>query len=268
VWRLVAKELRIQQLAPLLAALYVIGWLVGFWLEPAGFQAAVGGLTILYAVLMAIVIGSFASAEERQLGTLEWQVLLPVSTATQWFVKIGVVFGLALSLAIGLPAVLEGLGRLWLDVGPSFTGRPTLVQLAHVVLLATAGSLYVSTLSSSGAPALIMSVGATFGSLAVGGLLLNRLAWLMRTNIPRLFPGLASSDSSLGGAAPGLSVDALGLLLLVGFVALCARLALANHRVADRPVRRVAIQVITLALYAGAWAVIFGVAAAVFSGRR
>ena len=54
-----------------------------------------------------ILIGSLASAEERQLGTLEWQTLLPSPAWQQWAVKVGVTFGLALLLGVGLPALLH-----------------------------------------------------------------------------------------------------------------------------------------------------------------
>ena len=35
-------------------------------------------ITLLYAGIVAILIGSQSSAQERHLGTLEWQILLPV----------------------------------------------------------------------------------------------------------------------------------------------------------------------------------------------
>ena len=66
-------------------------------------------LTLLYGGSLAMLIGSLASAEERQLGTLEWQTLLPSPAWQQWAVKVGVTFGLALLLGVGLPALLHGL---------------------------------------------------------------------------------------------------------------------------------------------------------------
>ena len=57
-------------------------------------------LTLLYGGSLAILIGSLASAEERQLGMLEWQTLLPSPAWQQWAVKVGVTFGLALLLGV------------------------------------------------------------------------------------------------------------------------------------------------------------------------
>ena len=39
--------------------------------------------------MLALLIGSLASAEERQLGTLEWQGLLPMASWKQWAAKVG-----------------------------------------------------------------------------------------------------------------------------------------------------------------------------------
>jgi hypothetical protein len=157
--------------------------------------------------------------------------------------------------------------RLWRDAGPLFTGRSTLAGLAPMVFLATTGSICVSTLCSSGMLALIVSVGTTFGLLAAGGLALNRVVWLVRTGIPRVFPALASPGFSVGGGGASMAYHALGLLLMAGFVALALRFALVNHRAADRPVLRVAGQALAMAVYAATWAVILGVAASILGVR-
>jgi hypothetical protein len=45
-------------------------------------------------IFRSIVIGSMASAEERQLGVSEWQLLLPMPARLQWIVKAAVTLGL------------------------------------------------------------------------------------------------------------------------------------------------------------------------------
>ena len=65
-----------------------------------------GGLTVLYSSVLALLIGSIASAEERQLGTQEWQQLLPMASWKQWALKVGTAIGLSLLLGVALPAVI------------------------------------------------------------------------------------------------------------------------------------------------------------------
>ena len=60
---------------------------------------------------ISLLAGSLASAEERQLGTLEWHALLPMSARTQWTVKAGMAVGVAVVLGLGLPALLSSLTR-------------------------------------------------------------------------------------------------------------------------------------------------------------
>ena len=57
------------------------------------------GVGILYGALLAVLIGSLASAEERQNGTLEWQLLLPMAAWKQWAVKVGTVLVLTALLS-------------------------------------------------------------------------------------------------------------------------------------------------------------------------
>ena len=96
VWLLVKKELRLQQLPLALAALYVSsGSRSCRWpASPIEILAiCFSGLTFLHMGLLPILIGSFASAGERQIDTLQSQLLLPMAAAKQWAVKVGVVFG-------------------------------------------------------------------------------------------------------------------------------------------------------------------------------
>ena len=66
--------------------------------EPDLTPSAESALTLLYGGVARDPHRPLASAEERQLGTLEWQILLPSPAWQQWAVKVGVAFGLALLL--------------------------------------------------------------------------------------------------------------------------------------------------------------------------
>ena len=109
-WVLFRKELHLQQLSYLVVGMYVIAW-VALWLTAGGSattpRVALQPLTVMYLGLLSLLIGSVASAEERQLGTLTSQRLLPMAAWKQWAIKAGTALGLALLLGILLPVFLN-----------------------------------------------------------------------------------------------------------------------------------------------------------------
>jgi hypothetical protein len=134
-WLLVKKELRLHQVSFVVGVLYALVWVaLSRWNhvpEARDIQRTVGGI---YSVSLAVLIGSIPSAEERQLGTAEWQALLPLAAWKQWAIKLGIALCLALLLALGLPALLA----------PEALGIPA--WIVGAVIFLTAGSLYVSSL--------------------------------------------------------------------------------------------------------------------------
>lgn len=87
LWALVRKELRLQQLTFAVSALYVSGWmmtLVFRWLTGTGdIEDVLLILTVVHGAVVGLLSGSLASAEERHLGVLESQVLMPMPVARQ-----------------------------------------------------------------------------------------------------------------------------------------------------------------------------------------
>jgi hypothetical protein len=239
IWLLVRKELRLQQMALVVAGFYVFGWAAAVLLQPAFPHAReiFEILSLFYALLMALLTGSLASAEERQLGTLEWQLLLPIAASRQWAVKVGVVIGLTLVLALGLPS--------WL-----VTARPALQQLwprfaGATVTLAVAG-LYVSSACGSGLWAMLMSL--TTVLCATWWLTYLRIRLSVRLG-RTLSLALIRFDT------------ALEPLMATAFVGLLLWFALRNHRFAERASQRLWMQGLWLTGYLTA-AVIVAVLAA------
>ena len=152
VWRLVRKELRLQQLTFVVFAIYVVGSLKLIGHVSDATVNVHAALTGLYSGILTVLIGSLASAEEREYGTLESQLLLPIASSTQWAVKVGVTLGLALLLAVGLPALIVG-----------SNGRTVRINdwYACAILILAVTSLYISSLCSTGIRALLVSVFAT-----------------------------------------------------------------------------------------------------------
>jgi hypothetical protein len=216
VWLLVKKELGLQQMALAVAALYVV-----IWLALVATKATVTALddlrhtdlfaavAVMYSGMLALLIGALASAEERQLGTADWQALLPMSSLRQWGIKAATAIVLALLLSAGLPALLLSISGAEIGVGPWF--------LAEILML-TVSALYVSSLCGNGLRALVLSLAP---AMAVTYL----LGWLPHIGQSRAVP----------------------LVLLAVGVALALFFALQNHRSAERGVVRVVVQLFCLA---------------------
>lgn len=252
VWRLVQKELHLQQLPLALAALFVITWPVARWATASAadpsYQSLLDACVFLYAGLLPMLIGASASAGERQIGTLEWQMLQPVGTRTQWGIKVAVVYGLVIVLAVGLPMMLldiDGLLRV--------PGGLTIIQpdrsIVIALMLLTTGSLYVSSLCGSALWALVMSIpiamaSANFFQVAWGQVAEPVYRFAMRWTMQLLRP------ETIGTINGMQIIYGFTLLLTLGFIALTVRLAFTNHRSADRASARIFRQLTILAVFA------------------
>jgi hypothetical protein len=241
IWRLFTKELRLQQPVLFITGLYLLGWLVVELRATDYYIDLNTALSACYAVLLAALAGSLGSAEERQLGTIEWQVLQPIAMWRQWAVKVAVVLGLPMLLGMGLPALLAHVAPA--SVGTRVAGQP----LASNVLLLAAVSLYVSSLCGSGAWALVMSLSVTFGNVIFQNEVMGRAG--PEVDAAWMFSGPARAGINLGASQV---VHALDLLLIAGLIAVLARFAMANHRTADRSPRRACTQVILMVVFAAA----------------
>lgn len=180
--QLIRKELRLHVVPWLVAGILVGLWglslLVRKWASNSelGVAAANPSMVTLFAGILAafifLITGACAIAEERVLGTLEWQSTQPIPMARQWRIKVGVATGLALTLGLMLPATLVWLGFDAETLGTTF-GKPEwqpigVYALALGALFAT--SLYASSVSQSSMKAVALTP-LLLGSLwAVGAL--------------------------------------------------------------------------------------------------
>jgi len=155
---LIGKELRLQQITFLIAGLFVVTYLgVVGRREPLEDLNMAVVMISTHLIVISLLTGSLASAEERHLGTLEWQLLLPISSLRQWMVKVGTALAVILALGVALPIALAWMlppapGPLFLGALPS----PPMAATAGVLLGCV--SLYVSSLVSSGLRALLIAV--------------------------------------------------------------------------------------------------------------
>jgi len=251
VWLLVAKELRLQQMPLVLGALYLLAWVgvssVRHLFPPVTDIFTV--LTVFYCGLIALLIGCLAFAEERQIGTLQWQLLLPMATWKQWSVKVGVALGLALVLGLGVPALVAG-GMQLLPAGLRHEPIDGLVLALPAVVLTVTG-LYVSSLCSSGLRALLMSIPAVLGTALFVGMLerpLTKAAFALVSYVPASM--IPRREIELPVFIPQLRlvlIPQLSLLLVGGLLALLLRFGYVNYRSTDRVRSRTMKQVMGLA---------------------
>jgi hypothetical protein len=235
LWLLLKKELRLQSMPFFFSGFYVLGWMGAIVASRALPEALVvfTVLTVFYCGLIALLVGALASAEERLLGTLEWQMLLPIASGTQWLVKVAVALCLTLALGWGLPVLMLQM---------SVAGRPVLhlpltqPLFVGALVMLTASGLYTSSIATSGLRAFLLSIPALFAAGTCVTVLLDRVAPAVYTMVRSrsLEPGTFFVQR-IAELSPLVVGGALALLVLT--------FALANHRSADRSAGRISRQV-------------------------
>jgi hypothetical protein len=237
-WLLIKKELRLQQLALAVAAIAAIaGAAMALTFGQPSTVASV--IAPLYVGLIAMVTGSLASAEERRLGTLDWQLLVPVAAWKQWLVKVAVVAMLVIAFAVALPAIVTVLNpatmvRLQLPALSS----PRVLSMLVVLSLS---SLYVSSLCASSLWALLVTPAAIVG---VFGVIVNPVSSLAMN---RLWP--YARYLGWRELRPAAAIEMVWWLVMVMTVVMFSSLGLANHRTIDRSARRIVVQSIVVITY-------------------
>ncbi len=253
VWELVKKELHLQQMTFLLAGLFCLGWLAAVVLEmirlmygnleAAGTDPLVW--VFMYLFMVPLLAGALSCAEERQHGTVASQLIQPLAAWRQWAVKVGVVCGLALVLAVGLPLLLL-LVSPFPEARREFTGDA--IGSSPYVLGACCLAIYFSSLSQTSVRALLSSLVAVVLTGAALGTFINKF----------LLFGQALPDWKVFHeepfALPATILEVVGALLMLS---LLLGFALANFRRVDRGARRVLGQMGIVALVIGVWCVAF-----------
>jgi hypothetical protein len=134
---LVRKELRLQQPTFLIAALFTGCWLaaLAFFALPPDRPRAAGAvfttMLAIYVPLAVLVAATVSVSEDTTLGVRAWHLTLPVSSRTQWLVKLVITGVMAAAAAIGLPFALAALAPAVVPL----TGRELHLPPALVLLL-------------------------------------------------------------------------------------------------------------------------------------
>jgi len=156
---LMRKEIRLHAIPWMIAALTTglwVLWMIARGMAPQGDLkdslnefSPVSVICGMLGVVALVTAGAGSVAEERALGTLDWQVTQPVTGRRQWWIKslVAVVTGLVTGLLI--PATLLALGfgpERWEKEGLVFEQLPTMA-FATGAGLALSLSLYASSVS-------------------------------------------------------------------------------------------------------------------------
>ena len=170
---LLRKELRLQVVPWLVSTLLVLSWVLLWLARPEVTEATATAranvlneftlfLAFIFGGMNLLFIGSACIAEERQLGTLDWQLTCPATVRRQWWVKAGVAMALSLLLGLVLPTAMvfsmSGHAR-WAEMVPGETWQ-ILVQV-EAGLFVAALAIYGSSLSRN-------SIKAAFTTIGVG----------------------------------------------------------------------------------------------------
>jgi hypothetical protein len=257
-WLLVMKELRLQQLTFAVTGLYLVGWFsvlaVRNWKPELSTPFLIIATTI-HGSVIALMAGSLASAEERQLGTLGWHMLLPAAAWKQWMVKAGVALGVTSTLAFGVPALLV---LFTLSPDAEAIVRSNLPSGQAGALAVAIVSLYISSLCSNGLRAILFSLLPLLLFSGIAATL--AFQFLGRSRVYSLSPRELAFLEPIDRALHRLLVFALPMVMpvVVGIVLLLLlRFGLTNHRSAERSARRIAMQVgsavLVLILGAALW---------------
>lgn len=213
LWQLLRKECRLQHMTFAVTVLYVAACTTAAVFDVPGPDpnvSFIGAVTVVYTLGLPALIGSLATAEERQLGTMTWQLQLPIPAWQQWTAKAVTTFGLSLLLSSGLPALLVAV--FWPTEG-AFVGMSPILPIAT-----TAVSMYASSLGSSAVRAVVTSMVAVPIAL-----------WLM------VVPGALRRH------------DALLDVLVAAVVLLLLRFAFLNHRPEPPSPGRIGRQALSIA---------------------
>jgi hypothetical protein len=199
---LVRKEIGLQRTTVFVAAGYVLGLAILLVVKPLVPDEMSEVLTVVYVLLLPFMAGALASAEEHQFGTVEWQATLPVASWQQWLVKVGVVLGLTVLFAVGVPAALSEIPE-----------RLPLMRLSAAVLMLAAGSLCISSACNTSLWALLSAI-----------------------TIPVVVVPVMSFAAPIF-SAHAIALPASGLRILAGLSVAAAVLTLAmfNHQTTHRP---------------------------------
>jgi len=149
ILNLIRKEVRLLRVVWLLSLLSLVTWicLVAFHFVKANdfpMESPPVALATLLGLLIALLAGALPLGEEKTQGTHTWQLTLPISSWTQWSVKLSVALCASLISAVGVPlCVLLASGSL-VGAPLSYIGNAPLLVFVLEALIITLVAFWCS----------------------------------------------------------------------------------------------------------------------------
>lgn len=265
--QLLRKEARLHVVPWLVAGMMVGSWGVYLLIQWIGTRdpdsartldpGVMGILFFIMGLLTLLVSGAACVAEERSLGTLEWQLTQPASVTRQWWVKVLTAWGHFLALGLLLPFALFVTLAGWQALGADWTANTLLpaAGLVGAVLLAFSIAVYASSFSRSTMKAaastifiaaLLLLVPVPFVTLT--GVRMDRLALEMEAG-PVAAPAWEPSGNQLFVVAVFLGV--VFAALLIALLMIFGRRNFSRSAVSRRSLGRQGLALVLL-LFVGA----------------
>jgi len=192
---LTRKEFRLQSQALVALAICLVFAVAAEWMSGVRELRDVRTNTVACLLLLSgvtiLLAGATSIAEERSLGTLDSQVLIPVSRGLQAAIKL---------LPIALISVVAASIAFQVVVQPYSRNPSEWYEMASTLAFATVGILAASLLASSGSPNTLRAVIATIAALIVGAALAGITLNVVGEEVSQLIRNLHAS--ALSNPAP------------------------------------------------------------------
>jgi hypothetical protein len=249
---LLKKEFRLQQISFLLAGLFVLFAVAGACLIQRHHdlaEAMIVGDCFICVVIVPLIAGATAVAEEKGWGIAEWHLTLPPSALNQWSAKMLAALSTSLALGLLLPIALFLAANALLDKHGMRSGFPPVPELLDFLLgslLLTSVAIYAASISKSALRAILAAIGIVFAAWAVCLFVAFEAMKVVRAM------GLSMYYSHPGP-------ELIPLLMAGGlFLMLCVVqwFAWSNFRRSGLPARKIIVQLVVMLLSVGLTALV------------
>ncbi len=214
---LVAKEVRLQRMSFLLAGLFCLVVVAAACLSrsrnPSG-EVILGLDFTFYLLILPLLAGAIAVAEEKAWGVADWHLTLPPSALKQWSAKMLVTLATSVGLGLLLPAgmlilatMLAGRGLFFPNSRGFLPPFPVMLILSLWQLLLLQVAVYVGSCCRSTFKAILLAFAMVMAGLCLCFLSWIKISHLIRGDSASLEPLLSSEWQGLAG---------MGLLALLG----------------------------------------------------
>lgn len=251
---LLKKEYRLQQISFLLAGLFCLvaavgACLINYHRDLA--EAIIGTDCFIYVMILPLIAGATAVAEEKGWGIAEWHLTLPPCALEQWSVKMLAVLSTGMALGLVLPVALFLAGSVLFSQRNNISSVPSAPELLCWTLgslLLTSVAIYAASISKNTLRAILGAVGIIVAAWAVCLLVGFEAMKVVRAMGLSMYGDYSHPGPEL---IPLLMAGGLFLMLCV-----VQWFAWSNFRRSGLPARKIIAQIVVMLLTVGLTALV------------